>query len=1614
MFSIQTRTTAAFILLIYIKAASVPVFTHDVEIPPSFLTMPPREIIHIPGRPLHIPCKAIGFPEPRYEWYNNGQLLSIGTYADANFYAPKPETKNYFKLTSEGSKTLLWDFSSQLNSGRLKPGWINCVATNPKGKALTPPTRLRIAELSDSGFCEPQTLMHVNERFFILNCSVPRSTPPAKIRWMFRREDGHIGFISENRTFSMDDSGNLYVSANGLPSKSVLTVFCSASNELLRTMRTGCDFTLQSKTTFTALPSPILMYKSESKRVALFNSTIEFRCLISARRDTTIVWSWRSDIYSSLFIHDDGAWISKDGKPLASRVEIQLRAERTILFIPRVTFDHSGTFTCRLHSSTSFSTEPISADFKLLVESEPFFGEKPTDLTVPIGGSGQLHCSPNSLVLPKPDVTWYANGDRIEKFLDGKRKRLSGNTLEFSYLTLRDTAVFQCNISNKNGFAFANAYLNVWDSPPAIVDGPPERAVCVEKQVLVLRCRTMGAPSAVVIWNKDDNLQLKSNGNGTDQNSSRLTVQTDGSLLISSLELSDSGTYTCVASNTFGQTAASGKVLVRRRSRVTEGPVISDAKSQPKARRIKRMNTIWVEAGSAVSLSCRGETDVMEVDSLKIRWTRERMSAECLATLRLQPEMLYDEQLCKTYDPPVEISETSSQKLDQRTMETSIALKNLRPYDTGHYRCTVFTRLDNDSAVLAVIVQGPPEPPTAIKLDCMHEVSTQTALMLWEPGSDNNAPITDISLEYIYGSYRPLYVNQWETPDVAAAKIINDLHSALLSNDWQPVKHVLVNVEQEFSTFSSGQALVNLTAHMATLSLYADVAYQFRLSLINSVGRSGPSSVVPGFENDMWIKCIFPPQPPSTQPEDVVIYGNRPNNLIISWETIPPPRHNGPGLQYHLALRCLDCDYEFPAYSKTDNVTLNWNESKIIFSTDTTSQQAAVHRLYPIEIFKKYEIQITTSNLMGFSKAPPIILRGWSGESQPIPAPKNLRVANTEAATVDVVWDWPSVDNIAEQINGFFIGFRISWCPADKSPAICERYKVTQDVICTHPTVELFPEMRVSSANTDKSMKVEVGGWSKTTGTVQSPHTTSVRLSNNPFYRIRSATVTDLPSDTNIRLWICLLNIQYSGPKSEVIYFRTKEGVPGPVSEFIHAFSGVNYVEVTWSKPTQINGNLTGYIIEVIAGDPKKLRASENGFRENWDTSPYYQIEINDPDQMATRLSGLEIDSAYKLIIRAKTASGAGKPRELFVHTAKLRSTKLPAEFTVSPIHGSATTLNVSLVLSNTKAINDDSRALKNGSEQVPASSLHSLILNSTYPASLLVSSTGSLNNKEKAARPNRKEQNRASTLRSIEAFAVQFKRPADETWEETEREYEKSWMVVRNLIPGQEYDMRIILAKTPALSFVSPVRILRVPKLDEIGLGHFSTGPRLQSELQGGAASVSEDTFSHLKSLIGSSTSLQVLLPLISFLCLLLLTTAGVCCWRNCRPQPLEARSQGRRMLSRQTVFPVVDVHSPARLSTISFREMHVERRRYKGSLGRKEKDVRITDFSKSPMKSYNFSKDRHNLPTALDSPKKAYSSSNEKARSCAQLQSIHPSASLRPISTNEHSECIQKETVF
>ena len=99
---------------------------------------------------------------------------------------------------------------------------------------------------------------------------------------------------------------------------------------------------------------------------------------------------------------------------------------------------------------------------------------------------------------------------------------------------------------------------------------------------------------------------------------------------------------------------------------------------------------------------------------------------------------------------------------------------------------------------------------------------------------------------------------------------------------------------------------------------------------------------------------------------------------------------------------------------------------------------------------------------------------------------------------------------------------------------------------------------------------------------------------------------------------------------------------------------------------------------------------------------------------------------------------------------------KSPANFAILPVYGSATTLNVSLV----RRLNDENQhPLLQGGDGLLESTNH-------QTTEVSVSFSG--------------------VKRSgMHAFLVQFKRLQEERWEETEKEFEKDWKIVRNLIPG-------------------------------------------------------------------------------------------------------------------------------------------------------------------------------------------------------------------------------------
>ena len=94
---------------------------------------------------------------------------------------------------------------------------------------------------------------------------------------------------------------------------------------------------------------------------------------------------------------------------------------------------------------------------------------------------------------------------------------------------MHDSAVFQCNISNQHGFQFVNAYVNVWNTPPAVVQSPPEETTVAEGQKAVIPCKTVGAPTPRVYWTLDGSAIAS---DGIEHGFVKRVVLPDGSLEI--------------------------------------------------------------------------------------------------------------------------------------------------------------------------------------------------------------------------------------------------------------------------------------------------------------------------------------------------------------------------------------------------------------------------------------------------------------------------------------------------------------------------------------------------------------------------------------------------------------------------------------------------------------------------------------------------------------------------------------------------------------------------------------------------------------------------------------------------------------------------------------------------------------------------------------------------------------------------------------------------------------------------------------------------------------------------------------------------------------------------
>uniref|UniRef100_A0AC35U4D0 Neuroglian n=1 Tax=Rhabditophanes sp. KR3021 TaxID=114890 RepID=A0AC35U4D0_9BILA len=377
----------------------------------------------------------------------------------------------------------------------------------------------------------------------------------------------------------------------------------------------------------------------------------------------------------------------------------------------------------------------------------------------------------------------------------------------------------------------------------------------------------------------------------------------------------------------------------------------------------------------------------------------------------------------------------------------------------------------------------------------------------------------------------------------------------------------------------------------ATIDLKPYGRYVFRVIARNTVGDSAPTSVKGS--------CETSSKPPSRNPTGVKVQGSQPDNLIVHWNPMPREEWNGPHFGYEVQTRpksggpWKSVDISDPFASK---YTLEFDKDMP---------------------FEMYEVQVIAKNELGSAIVSPETFEGRTGEGDPGVTPANFKFLRAGSTTADFSWD--PVE--ASAVSGNFTGYQVTFWYNDEETD--DGYSTEDDDKEDGPDERIENRLRARRhAETEQSStipnkkKVVVFSKDVSFGTVHGLRPNSVNYAQ-----------------------IAVLNGQNSGTPSEVVSFRTSEGVPTPVRN-LGAYPLNNrspgekaVVVVRWDRPKHTHGKLTHYTVHDCPIEERSQKASECNIQK--------EVSAHETE---TRLTHLNHDTKYRFKVFAYTKTGEGPP----------------------------------------------------------------------------------------------------------------------------------------------------------------------------------------------------------------------------------------------------------------------------------------------------------------------------------------------------------------------------------
>ncbi|XP_075625775.1 roundabout homolog 2 isoform X15 [Balearica regulorum gibbericeps] len=482
------------------------------DFPPRIVEHP-SDVIVSKGEPTTLNCKAEGRPTPTIEWYKDGERVETD----------KDDPRSHRMLLPSGSLFFL----RIVHGRRSKPdeGSYVCVARNYLGEAVSRNASLEVALLRDDFRQNPTDVVVAAGEPAILECQPPRGHPEPTIFW--KKDKVRIDDKEERISIR---GGKLMISNTRKSDAGMYT--CVGTNMVGERDSDPAELTVFERPTF--LRRPI-------NQVVLEEEAVDFRCQVQGDPTPTVRWK-------------------KDDADLP-RGRYDIKDDYTLRIKKAMSTDE-GTYTCIAENRVG----KVEASATLTVRGEcsppPQFVVRPRDQIVAQGRTVTFPCETKGN--PQPAVFWQKEGSQNLLFPNqplqpNSRYSVSPTgDLTIANIQRSDAGYYICQALTVAGSILAKAQLEVTDvltdrPPPIILQGPVNQTLAVDGTAL-LKCKATGDPLPVISWLKEGFTFL-----GRDP---RTSIQDQGTLQIKTLRLSDTGTYTCVATSSSGETSWSAVLEV--------------------------------------------------------------------------------------------------------------------------------------------------------------------------------------------------------------------------------------------------------------------------------------------------------------------------------------------------------------------------------------------------------------------------------------------------------------------------------------------------------------------------------------------------------------------------------------------------------------------------------------------------------------------------------------------------------------------------------------------------------------------------------------------------------------------------------------------------------------------------------------------------------------------------------------------------------------------------------------------------------------------------------------------------------------------------------------------